>query len=92
MRREALSPAAGKPPGPLEEIAIATIYKALGAASVALAGLTIWVMAAVSTQARADGSSLWVILGAALAMLGIGLGFLALRHGIAGGRDPGELR
>ena len=53
------------------------IFKVVGAASVAVGGLFIWVVAGVSALAG-DGAALWVTLGAAFVMAGMGLGFVVL--------------
>jgi len=60
-------------------------------AGVALCGLTVWVVAAVSAM-RGGGSSLWVIFGAVLAMTGMAIGFIALRRKPSADREHGEFR
>jgi len=65
--------------------------KTAAGASLALAGLTVWVVAALSAM-RGDGSTLWVIFGAVLAMAGMGVGFVTLRPRQTSDRDRGVSR
>jgi hypothetical protein len=70
---------------------IMQFWRTAAGAGVALSGLTVWVVAAVSAM-RGGGSALWVIFGAVLAMTGMGIGFIALRPRSSAERNHGEFR
>jgi hypothetical protein len=70
---------------------IVQFYRTAAGAGVAISGLTVWIVAAVSAM-RGGGSSLWVIFGAVLAMTGMAIGFVALRPKPSADRDHGEYR
>jgi hypothetical protein len=64
---------------------IARLCTTIFAAALAVAGLAVWVGAAVSAVPYADSAPLWVVLGALLSMIGFGLCLLALHPPEPGG-------